>query len=108
MADKFLSEKQFSAPKIEAMRNWLRQLGPNHIARIKAIDALFEQRTVMISSACYADISTIRQEERDGSGAQDRWAARSHCGRLPENLDHKGTWICILHGEPELVQYGLP
>ena len=62
MADKFLSEKQMRYAEIEAMRKWLSQLGPNHIARIKAIDALFEQRTATISSACYADISTIRQE----------------------------------------------
>jgi type IV secretion system protein VirD4 len=47
--------------EIESVRKWLSWLGPNHIERIKAIDALFEQRTASIWSTCYADISWTRQ-----------------------------------------------
>ena len=47
--------------EIESVQKWLAWLGPNHIQRIKAIDALFEQRTATIWSTCYADISSIRQ-----------------------------------------------
>jgi type IV secretion system protein VirD4 len=57
----FLSEKQMQHAEAESMRKWLSWLGPNHIARIKAIDALFEQRTATMWSTCYADISWTRQ-----------------------------------------------
>ena len=61
MGKKFLSEKQMQYAEVESMRKWLSWLGPNHIERIKAIDALFEQRTATIWSTCYADISWTRQ-----------------------------------------------
>lgn len=61
MGQKFLSEKQMRYAEIESMRKWLAWLGPNHVERIKAIDALFEQRSATIWSTCYADISWTRQ-----------------------------------------------
>jgi type IV secretion system protein VirD4 len=61
MGKKFLSDKQMQYAEIEAMRKWLAWLGPNHMERIRAIDALFEQRTATIWSTCYADISSTRQ-----------------------------------------------
>jgi type IV secretion system protein VirD4 len=57
----FLSEKQMRYAEIDAMRKWLAWLGPNHLARIRTIDAVFEQRTATIWSTCYADISWTRQ-----------------------------------------------
>ena len=61
MGKKFLSDKQMQYAEIESMRKWLAWLGPNHMERTRAIDALFEQRTATIWSTCYADISSIRQ-----------------------------------------------
>lgn len=61
MGYKFLSEKQMRRAELEAMQKWLASLGPDHAQRVKAIDALFEQRTATISSTCYADISGFRQ-----------------------------------------------
>ncbi len=61
MGNRFLSAKQMRRADLDATQKWLGSLGPNHTQRIKAIDALFEQRTATIWSTCYADISTIRQ-----------------------------------------------
>lgn len=61
MGYKFLSDKEMQYAEIEATRNWLGWLGPNHMARMTAIDALFEQRTATIWSTCYADLTTNRQ-----------------------------------------------
>jgi type IV secretion system protein VirD4 len=57
----FLSEKQMRYAEVEAMQKWLAWLGPNHLARIRSIDGIFEQRTATIWSTCYADLSWTRQ-----------------------------------------------
>jgi len=53
--------QQAQGAEFEFMQKWLAWLGPNHIERIKTIDALFEQRTKTIWSTCYADFSKTRQ-----------------------------------------------
>ena len=45
----------------DAMKGWLAWLGPNHLQRMRAIDAVFEQRTATIWATCYADLSSHRQ-----------------------------------------------
>lgn len=61
MGHKFLSEKQMRRAEHDAMQKFLAWLGPNHAQRIKAIDALFEQRTATIWSTCYVDLSRFRE-----------------------------------------------
>ena len=92
MGQDFLSEKQMRQAEFESMQKWLAWLGPNHMQRIKAIDALFEQRTATISSTCYADISTVRQET-----AMDRARNTSGVAALVVAATRK-TWTIKVPG----------
>ena len=58
---KIFAERQMQQAEFEAMQQWMAWLGPTHGQRLRALDALFEQRTATMWATCYADISTSRQ-----------------------------------------------